>query len=200
MLDKMRKRPLRLKAYARKLAALHLAVSHNAVPGLNDGRSRARHLTENSLVLSSEAKSFVLSLLDGLPDGGTLCHGDFHPGNILVHEGRHYVIDWFGAYRGDMLSDAAHTYLLMKNVPRYPGLSPAVHRVMKLSGGIFADAYLEALRSLTPFDMAQFSKWLAVKAAERSFYGMPAEKPGLARFIETCRQHSGDPASWYKRI
>ena len=33
-------------------------------------------------------KEEVLYILDKLPDGNTLCHGDFHPGNILSIMGR----------------------------------------------------------------------------------------------------------------
>lgn len=65
---------------------------------------------------------------------------------------------------------------------------------------MLAHAYLRSLRGLTDVDMGQFSRWLAVKAAERSFYGMPAEKPLLVRFIEKCRQHQSKPASWYTFI
>ncbi len=33
------------------------------------------------------AKEGVLEILDKLKDGDTLCHGDFHPGNILLSNG-----------------------------------------------------------------------------------------------------------------
>ena len=197
MLAYMKAHPLKLKTLAHTLAELHIAVSAAHVPGLKPARGRARVLTDKSAVLSLEDKAFVQQLIEALPDGEALCHGDFHPGNILMHDGKHYIIDWFGAYQGDMLSDAAHTYLILKNVPRFPGVSALAHVVMKLSGVMLAHAYLRSLRGLTDVDMGQFSRWLAVKAAERSFYGMPAEKPLLVRFIEKCRQHQSEPASWY---
>src|SRR3972149_1488832 len=65
-------------------AALHEVIAPEALPSLRDvlrGRierfARApRHLAE-----------FALSLLNGLPDGDRLCHGDFHPGNIMQTDG-----------------------------------------------------------------------------------------------------------------
>ena len=59
-------------------------------------------------------------------DDDALCHGDFHPGNILKAGGRYYIIDWFGVYQGDILSDAAHTVMLLKNAPRVPGVGIVV--------------------------------------------------------------------------
>ena len=200
MMDYIRKHPLQLASQAKALAALHIAVSRNTVPGLKQARERARYLTERAQALEPVAKEFVQGVIDGLPDGSALCHGDFHPGNILKEGGRDYVIDWFGAYQGDILSDAAHTYLVLKNVPRYPGVGAAAHRVMKLAGGMIARAYLKALRSLMPVDLAQFSQWLVVKAAERSCYGMPAERPLLAGFIDKCRQGGAAPEVWYTWI
>ena len=200
LLEYMKAHPLQLKKLAHTLAELHIAVSAARVPGLKPARGRAHVLTEKSPVLTPEHKAFVQQLIGALPDGNALCHGDFHPGNILMHDGKHYIIDWFGAYQGDMLSDAAHTYLILKNVPRFPGVSAPAHVVMKLSGAMMARAYLRSLRTLMGVDMAQFSRWLAVKAAERSFYGLPAEKPVLVRFIEKCRQRQSEPASWYTFI
>lgn len=200
MLDYIKRHPLQLRKQAGVLASLHIAVSQNAVPGLKSGRERAHFLTERAHELSPNTKAFVHGLIDVLPDGEALCHGDFHPGNILKSAGGDYIIDWFGAYHGDILSDIAHTYLILKNVPRFPGVSAAAHRVMKITGGMIAREYLKTIRKLLPFETAQFSRWLVVKAAERSFYGMPAEKPLLMAFIEKCRQNDAAPAMWVRWI
>ncbi len=42
----------------------------------------------------------VLSILDELPDGDILCHGDFHPGNIFISEGQTIAIDFMNICKG----------------------------------------------------------------------------------------------------
>jgi aminoglycoside phosphotransferase (APT) family kinase protein len=49
-----------------------------------------------------------------LPDGTTLCHGDFHPGNVLVTPRGLVVIDWSSASHGDPIGDVACTSRLMR--------------------------------------------------------------------------------------
>lgn len=44
-------------------------------------------------LLSDEEKSLILNYLETLPEGTHLCHGDFHPGNVLMDE-QLWVIDW----------------------------------------------------------------------------------------------------------
>ena len=56
-------------------------------------------------------------LLDGIadmPDGDRLCHGDFHPMNILGEASQPVIIDWLDARRGDPAADVCRSYLLMK--------------------------------------------------------------------------------------
>jgi thiamine kinase-like enzyme len=56
----------------------------------------------------------LTSCLDELPDGNTLCHGDFHPGNIMIDQnGKVKVIDFMNLCRGPREYDIARTYYLM---------------------------------------------------------------------------------------
>jgi Ser/Thr protein kinase RdoA (MazF antagonist) len=76
----------------------------------------------------------VCRTLERLPGGNFLCHGDFHPGNILHREGVDYIIDRSGASSGDFVCDIARTYILLKVVPRVPGVSALAHAVQKQIG------------------------------------------------------------------
>jgi len=56
----------------------------------------------------------LISLLDELPDGNTLCHGDLHPGNIMIDgNGEVKVIDFINLCRGPKEYDIARTYYLL---------------------------------------------------------------------------------------
>lgn len=53
--------------------------------------------------------------IDVLPEGDTVLHGDFHPGNVLIStEHRAVVIDFMNVCRGPALYDIARTYFLLQ--------------------------------------------------------------------------------------
>lgn len=56
----------------------------------------------------------LLSNLDDLPDGNALCHGDFHPANIMIDkDGKVKVIDFMNLCRGPREYDIARTFYLV---------------------------------------------------------------------------------------
>jgi aminoglycoside phosphotransferase len=56
----------------------------------------------------------TIRLLEDLPDGYTLCHGDFHPGNIMIDLGGGIrIIDLMNLCRGPREYDIARTYFLV---------------------------------------------------------------------------------------
>lgn len=56
----------------------------------------------------------ILKALDDLPDGNALCHGDFHPGNIMINnDGGIKIIDFMNICRGPKEYDIARTYYLV---------------------------------------------------------------------------------------
>jgi len=65
--------------------------------------------------LEDEIKNQIFTLLDKLDDGTLqLCHGDFHPLNVLFDGKKHWIIDWVDATAGNPLADACRTYILLK--------------------------------------------------------------------------------------
>lgn len=67
-----------------------------------------------------------------------LAHGDFSPKNVLVGDGRLWVLDWEVAHRGDPVFDLAFllTHLLLKAIHR-----PEYHRAYRRCADAFLDAY-----------------------------------------------------------
>ncbi|GKU24992.1 aminoglycoside phosphotransferase [Clostridium folliculivorans] len=204
MLDHIKKNPLQLFKYAEKLASLHVDTT-SSVEGLvliliND---RAAHLIQKAEMLDDDVKKFVLDILKELPKGMDVCHGDFHPGNIMIVDNKYYVIDWFGATYGRKLSDIAHTYLILRNTPKIPGISKFQNYLIGISGSIISGKYLSALEKIQSIDYSEFSRWMVIRAAERVYYGMPFEKEALVNFLKRCmRAQSGgvNPDGWWKLI
>lgn len=66
-------------------------------------------------VRNRENASELLDKINQLPEGNILCHGDFHPYNILVtNENRAVVIDFANVCRAPKEYDLARTYFLME--------------------------------------------------------------------------------------
>lgn len=62
-----------------------------------------------------QEEASLLEEINGLPEGDTLLHGDFHPGNVLIStDYRAVVIDFMNVCRGPALYDIARTYFLLK--------------------------------------------------------------------------------------
>ena len=71
----------------------------------------------------------ALEYLDGLPDGDRICHGNFHPGNLISASDGPVVIDWAGATRGDPVADHARTLLMFRTAQTAPS-TPLVLRAL----------------------------------------------------------------------
>ncbi|GIP33566.1 aminoglycoside phosphotransferase family protein [Paenibacillus sp. J2TS4] len=106
-----------LKGCAKYMANLHKSIVQNRVSHVPDYK---QFLISNILKARSTnlmEPEGVLEILDKLKDGDTLCHGDFHPGNILLSNGTTVVIDFMNVCHGDFLYDVARTVFLVQYTP-----------------------------------------------------------------------------------
>jgi phosphotransferase family enzyme len=117
-------------------------------------------------VLPPDLKEVVLATLDELPDGGRLCHGDYHPYNILMSPRGPFVIDWNNAHIGNPLEDVARSALILSGVSVS---QPSFCSVVDL----FCDAYLNRYLELCPGDRQQLAAWQPIVAAVRLSDGIP---------------------------
>ena len=97
-----------------KMADVHAKVTSTSGAGLPSYKRYAAGVITNNPSLSDECKKKLLQLLEELPDGDTLCHGDLHPNNIIVNEeGKYIIIDWPEVTAGSPCADASRTYVNM---------------------------------------------------------------------------------------
>lgn len=97
------------------LAKLQVMVHNVRADGLPKQVERLAWKIKNTDYLTPQLKNSLLSLLSQLDDGSdSLCHGDFHPLNILYDGRKHWLIDWVDATAGNTRADACRTYLIFK--------------------------------------------------------------------------------------
>ena len=96
---------------ARLQADMHARTAPPALPSIRDSY-RQRAVSRSGA--PQELIDAALKILDRLPDGDRLLHGDFHPGNIMLGDQGPVVIDWTGAASGSPEADFARTMLIMR--------------------------------------------------------------------------------------
>ncbi len=188
MLAMLERQPWRLLAYARTLAEAHTRIHTVQAPAdLPDAR-QALAARIDAAALRRELHDFARQVLDGLPTGDRLCHGDFHPGNVLVGPGRVSVIDWANATRGVPESDVARTMLLLKQADPLPGTSPVFRGLMAGGRSLFARAYARAYRQRSNDRLNLVDSWAIVHAAARLAEGIRVEERRLIDLLDSARR------------
>lgn len=95
---------------ATHFAEIHFRMHNCKVDGFEDSKVRYERLLKLSEYnLGSDLTNRMLRLLERLPEGNSLCHNDFHPGNIIHNSKGMFVIDWSDATAGDPFADVART-------------------------------------------------------------------------------------------
>jgi uncharacterized protein (TIGR02172 family) len=179
MLDAVAHQPWRLPSLARQFAQVHATMHSCARPELPSQRQSLSRAVEYAPRLGDEVRQRILAALDRMPGGESVCHGDYHPGNIILSPRGPIVIDWMTACHGVATADVARTVLLFR-IGVLPDDTPWVQRVMTpLVRRAFLVAYLKSYRTLRSLSEAEIETWLPILAAARLNEGIEAEETRL---------------------
>ncbi len=116
-------------------------------------------------VVSQADRDTAIDMVERLPRGAALLHGDLHPGNVLMASGGMTVIDWFDASVGHPVADVMRSALLvgaegLTDRRHVPGATDAQLSVLH-------DAYVAELADLIDVERDRLSAWRAVTALGR---------------------------------
>lgn len=178
--------PLRLRFVAHTLAETHAAMHARTVAGLPSLREVLARRVRDAKPLPTVHRDAALRTLDALPNGTALCHGDYHPDNVLFSARGPLVIDWENAALGDPLADVARTLLLLRAGVVYER-SPAARLVKRALRPGLSALYLRRYRQLAPFDASRLAAWELPVTAARLCEGVTLEEGYLlARVQRLC--------------
>lgn len=144
------------------MAALHAAIHRQPGSPLGSMKARLAANIERADALDATLRQRLHDGLAGMPDGDRLCHGDFHPGNILGEIGHETVVDWLDACSGEPAADVCRSFVLMR--PAFPDL---------------AAAYVDAYTRGTGIRRDEIMRWRPFVAAGRLAEGVANEAKAL---------------------
>lgn len=163
-----KEKPEKKSGYLNLFAALQLEIQKKHCPLPCPLKSIFKSRI-GSTKLSEAVKEKMLLQLEALPQGNTLCHGDFYPSNVILREDKTpFVIDWSHAASGSPLADAAQSYLLF----------------FLRDGNDAAEEYLSLYCKKSGVPEQEIRAWLPVAAAAQCAKSNEEERAVLRSFIK----------------
>ena len=164
LLHELGRKPWNVAKYAHLLANLHSQVHETPAPtSLENQREWATGGIPESNKLPKDLQESVLHSITSLPDGNQLCHGDFHPGNIILTHRGPIIIDWMTASKGIACGDVARTSVILE-AAKAPEGTPMLW-LLELIRKLLLDTYLKTYFQLRPDEEKSFTTWRAIMAA-----------------------------------
>ena len=169
MLDAVGARPWRARRFVDQLAGLALRL--HALPITDFPADAGGTLVDHRLGLPRRVTAALdrpqlaaaLERAEALADAAmsgpaVVCHGDFHPLNVMVHGDRASVIDWTDAGLGPREADVARTLVLF-HIASIAAGSAFERGVLKLAGPPMARRYRRTYAIGAALDPRRLEVW-----------------------------------------
>jgi len=182
MLQDMNAHPWTILKHAHTLAELQVEINRKSISGLPTYKEQLHNAILRTQYLTEELRNKCLNVLESLADGQTVCHGDYHPHNVLLTPNGPMVIDWMTACSGSPWADVARTSLLLTIGPKGAGkqVSPLIRTAISLYHRMYLNHYL----ALTPDTNSELKYWAPVIAAARLNEDIAPEREALLNFVQ----------------
>lgn len=154
--------PTRLPECLDEMVRLHRLLHASVEARLRSVKARLAAAISRAAPLDASLKARLLAGLAARPDGDRLCHGDFHPLNIIGTPGSATIIDWLDAAVGPPEADVCRTFVLVGSV------NPDA-----------ATDYVERYAHASSTTPAAILAWLPYVAAARLSEGIAGEESRL---------------------
>lgn len=164
----MKEEPENLDAYLNLFVDIQLVILGNEVPLLNRIKEKFTRKLENATNIDENTKYELLQRLQGMKNHNKLCHGDYHPSNVIIKsDGTVYVIDWAHVTQGNASADAARTFLLF-----------SIDNKEEI-----AEKYLNLFSEKSGIEKSNIQRWIPIVAATQMTKNIPEEQEFLSKWI-----------------
>jgi aminoglycoside phosphotransferase (APT) family kinase protein len=159
MLRRVVSRPWTILKSARLLADLHVATHARSASDLPPQQGLLERKIRAANGLSDLTRATALDVLARLSNDSAVCHGDFHPDNILMSSRGPIIIDWSYASHGNPLADVVCTSLLIRTADLPPGMTARWPRLLDIGRDVFNYFYLKRYSRLRPVSLQEQAAW-----------------------------------------
>lgn len=162
LLRRMMRNPAAVGDWMRLLVETQRGMHAIPAPeGMRDQRRPVFEVLGRETRLPAGQIEQLFTILDRLPAGDRLCHGDYGAQNVMVHEGRvSAVIDWLDGCSGNPLCDVARSWVILH-------FNQRTRPVQRWLGRYLATKYLAMHRDGGAIDEPQLGDWIIINLAIR---------------------------------
>lgn len=160
------RQPCHVEEYINEMVKLQIKVHSYELSSFFSLKSKLKDKISRLNIINDNIKIKLLTKLNTLPEDNKLCHGDFHPLNLIKKDNTIYIIDWIDAASGNPEADICRTYL-----------------IFLLYIKEMAEIYLESYCINSKKSKDDITKWLPIIAAARLIENNPNEKDRLITII-----------------
>lgn len=168
----MQEHPENTDEYLEMFTSLQVEVHSKTCPGLVMLKDKLKRYIKKS-DLSATDRYDLYDRLTAMPAHFKLCHGDFHPSNVVITEdGTPFIIDWSHAAQGNASADAVRTYLSLR-----------------MNWGLaVAEMYIKKYCEKSNTDIDYVQKWMPIIVAAETVRGNEEQREFLKQKIDV-RDH-----------
>ncbi|MEM7119389.1 MAG: aminoglycoside phosphotransferase family protein [Chloroflexota bacterium] len=180
MLTLLMQKPALVSSLATRLADLHLQLhAVDRQPDIPLQHQKLKSKIRRAAPLSDALKAALIDGLYGLPNGRSVCHGDFHSGNIMVTtdgQPKEVIVDWNDCTFGNPLADVARsTILFLGGITGNETPNPAFEAFVRSCH----QQYLERYFKNNQHDRKGYEQWLPIVAGARLSENIKSLEPWL---------------------
>lgn len=184
MLKKIQKNPFFILTFSKILTDLHLYINSRSIKEIP---SLKEYLIENinkTDLLSEEKKQKIIEIVKSTDEDNKICHGDFHPDNILMSNNKPIIIDWLNCKKGNPKLDFARSYILI-NYGSLPSKISMLEKIfVQLIRKLLLFNYIKRYKKKYNITKKDFNKYLICVCAARLNEKIPKqEKKKLLKII-----------------
>jgi uncharacterized protein (TIGR02172 family) len=183
MLGQLSAKPWRLFAFGRMLAELHSSIHQCRVDYLPSQHELLKRLIARA-ELPADRRDVALARLRELPEGTAVCHGDFHPDNVLINGDDATIIDWTTACTGNPVGDFARTSLILQLGAPLPSISLWTRITILVGRALFHRSYTRRYRRMNRLSPQDVLPWMLPIAVARLGENITAERNQLIALID----------------
>jgi tRNA A-37 threonylcarbamoyl transferase component Bud32 len=171
--------PYRLIYYARLFAELLASINAIVAPSLQSQKKYLSDTLSSTNSLSMDLQQNLVKLLDHLPSGDRLCHGDFYYDHIIMTSSGPVIIDWEKSSRGDPASDLAISNLILSKTIQ----DKHTHALFRFMLLLFRHAYITRYRQISPQAVAHMDMWMPIMAGLKLLDNRSDQRKYLEKLI-----------------